>query len=262
MGGAMEFGVCGNTEMAAAAAAAGFDFFESNVGSVLCPREDDTAFRKALAPVREAPIPCRVLNCFIPGDLKITGLTVDPVALRDYVETACRRAREAGVATIVFGSGGARAVPDGFDRGRAWEQILDFTGMAADAAHGLDLTIVVEPLCRNDCNVLTSVAESARLVRAIDRPEVRLLVDSYHFLRDGDSLDDLAACGELLAHVHVATVANRLPPGAEAADLSGFFQTLRTVGYDGRVSIEAAVDDPAVQLPAALETLRRLCDQA
>ena len=254
----MQFGVCGGVEMAARAAEAGFDYFESRVADVLCPQSEDTAFRAALKKAQSAAIPCKALNCFVPGDLKITGLSADPAALRDYVETTCTRAAGAGVETIVFGSGGARRIPEGFDRDRAWEQLLDFCGLAADAAHGLGVTIVVEPLSRDDCNVLTSVAECARLVRAIDRPELRLLVDSYHFMRDDDSLDDLAAAGELLAHVHTATVPGRFAPGAEACDLAPFFRTLGDAGYDGRVSIEGRIEDPAAQLPVALKTLRGL----
>ncbi|MEI8311317.1 MAG: hypothetical protein WCH98_11235, partial [Verrucomicrobiota bacterium] len=81
----MQFGVCGTPSIAASAAQAGFDFFESSVGALLKPREPEDAFLAALAESRAAELPCPVVNCFVPGDLKITGPDVDFPALEEYV---------------------------------------------------------------------------------------------------------------------------------------------------------------------------------
>ena len=97
------------------AAEFGYDYFEWTVGGLLKPLEGEDAFAAALAAVRAAPLPCPAVNCFLPAELKVTGPAVDPAALDRYVTTACRRAETAGVRVIVFGSGAARRVPDGFD---------------------------------------------------------------------------------------------------------------------------------------------------
>lgn len=254
----MKYGICGDPALAALAASAGFDFFEWSVGALLKPREPREAFLQALAVARAAALSAPVLNCFLPGDLKVTGPQADPAAQRAFVETACERAAEAGVTAIVFGSGGARAIPEGFDRAAAWRQLVDFGALLAPLAQRHGVTIAVEPLNRQECNVLTTVGECAALVREVNHPGLRLLVDAYHFLRDGDSLEALAAHGSLLAHVHVATVPKRLVPGAEPCDFGPFFEVLKRVGYTGRVSIEARLDDAARELPAALALLRRL----
>lgn len=254
----MKFGVCCAPGSAAAAAKAGFDFIEGAVGGFLKPREPQAAFQAALDEVRAAPLPCPVVNCFVPGDLKITGPAVNLPALRDYVTTVFERAEQAGVEVIVFGSGGARAIPDGFAREAAREQLVAFGSMLAPLARDHGVTVVVEPLNRKECNVLNSVGECAALVRDVAHPGLRLLVDAYHFLRDNDSLDDLAAHGGLLAHVHIATVANRLAPGVEPCDFGPFFRTLARTGYDGRISIEASLPDLERNLAAALPVLRQL----
>ena len=130
--------------------------------------------------------------------------------------------------------------------------------MLAPIARRHGVTVVVEPLNRQECNVLTTVRECAALVREVAHPGVRLLVDAYHLLRDNDSPEDIAAHGDLLAHVHIATGCNRLAPGAEPCELAPFFAALAKAGYDGRVSIEGNIPDPAKQLPAALALLNRL----
>lgn len=253
----MKFGVCGGPEMALAAKAAGYDYFEWSVGGLLHPREDESVFEAALAQVNATGFPCPAVNVFIPGDLKITGEQVDFSTLEYYVSTAMRRAQRAGVKVIVFGSGGARKIPEGFDRERGWNQLVQFGRMLGPTAGEYGVTVVVEPLNLTETNVINSVSEGARLVREVNHPNLRLLVDGYHWAKDSEAPDGILENGDLLAHAHVATVDGRRPP-REGDDCAVFFNYLRQVGYDGRVSIEGNVADPRTELPAALEIMKRL----
>jgi sugar phosphate isomerase/epimerase len=254
----MQYGVCCGPEAARVAARAGFDYVEMGVGSLLKPRENSGAFAAALEETRAAGLPCPVLNVFVPGDLKITGENVDPAALKQYVTTAFQRAQEAGVRVIVFGSGAARRIPDGFDPVRAHGQIVEFCRMLAPIAAEHGVTVAIEPLCRKECNVLNTVRECGELAREVNHPAVRLLVDSYHLLIDRDSMEDIVRYGDLLAHVHVATVPNRFAPGLEECDLRPFFDALAKAGYTGRVSIEGKIPDPPNDLPKALSVMKEL----
>jgi sugar phosphate isomerase/epimerase len=254
----MEFGVCGNPELVPHIPRPGFAFMESTVAALLKPREDESAFHAALAAFRAAGMPCPALNCFLPGDLKVTGPAADPAALEAYVTVALRRAEEAGVQTIVFGSGGARAVPEGFDRGRAREQIVAFCRMLGPIAARHGVTIVVEPLYKKACNILNTVGESAALVREVNHPAIRLLADSFHVLWDGDCLEDIVAHGDLLRHVHVATAPGRRAPGTDECDLGPFFRALARAGYNWRVSIEANLPEPDKDLVLSLAAMKNL----
>lgn len=254
----MQIGICCGPEQAGAAAKAGFEYFEWSVGGLLQPLADRAAFEEALQRVRAAALPCPVVNCFIPGDLKVTGPSADTAALRRYVTTAFERAETAGVRVIVFGSGAARRVPDSFDRGHAASQIAEFCRMLAPIAGQHGVTVVVEPLNVGECNILTTVGESAALVRQVGHPALRLLVDAYHFAKDGDSFADLAAGASLLAHAHLATIPNRLAPGAEPCDFSRFFTTLRQGGYAGRVSFEGKAPESPEGLALAASLMRGL----
>ena len=236
-------------------AEAGFDFVEIGVGSFLKPREDEAAFQEMLKTVRAVAVPCEVSNGFLPGDLKLTGPDADPAAQREYVTVACRRAGEAGVRIIVFGSGAARCIPEGFDREEARGQLVSFTRMLGPIAEEHGVTIAIEPLNTKECNVLTSVGEGAALVKETGHPAIRLLVDAYHWMADDDSFDDVVANGSLIVHTHIATRSRKVP-GAEECDFAPFFDALERGGYNGRVSVEAGMADPEHDLPRALEVLR------
>ena len=254
----MQYGVCCEPSMTGAAARASFDFAEWSVDALLRPREPRHAFLAALDEARAAQLPYPVLNCFIPGDLKITGPAVDASELRKYAETAFERAEQAGVEVIVFGSGSARRIPDGFDAEAAHGQLADFCAMIAPLALRRGVTVALEPLNRRECNVLTTVAECAALVREVAHPGLGLLTDSFHLMIDGDSCEDVAANGGILRHAHIATVPNRLAPGAEPCDFAPFFGALSRGGYRGRISIEGHIPAPEKDLPAAFKLMRGL----
>ncbi len=254
----MQFGICGSPETAVLAAEFGYDYVESSVGALLQPRESGEAFARARQAHDEAPLPFPAVNCFLPGDLKVTGPDVDLDAVAVFARTAFARARVAGVEIVVFGSGGARRIPEGFERETAWGQLVDCCRTIAPLAAAEGVIVAMEPLNKSECNVLTSVSETAELVRATDHPGVRLLVDAYHLLKDDDDIEAIVRNGELLVHVHIATENARMAPGAEECDFFPFFDALKRAGYDGRISIEGQAKDPRTDLPRALELMRRL----
>ncbi len=253
----MIFGVCGDPKLARIAKEAGYDYFEWSVGGFLHPREDDSVFEEALSQVKAVGLPCPAANVFVPSDLKITGPGADLQALEAFVTTALSRAGRAGVDTIVFGSGGARQIPEGFDRAKAVDQIVRFFEILGPIAKQHGVTIVIEPLNRGETNVINTVDEGARLVERINHPNIRLLVDGYHWAKDGDSREGILNNQTLLAHAHVATVEGRRPP-SPTDPCSDFFSVLNQAGYTGRVSIEGNITDPISELPRALEIMRTL----
>lgn len=256
----MQFGVCGGPDLARVAKSAGYDYFEWSVGGLLHPREDEEVFLQALEQAQAAGLPCPIVNVFIPPDLKITGPGVDQATLENYVNTAMRRASRSGVEAIVFGSGGARHIPDGFDRQQAWQQLVDFGHMAARLGERYSVTVVVEPLNITETNVLNTIDEGAALVRDVNQTHLRLLVDGYHWAKDGDTTEGILNNASLLTHAHIATVEGRRPP-RPGDDCKGFLQALVRAGYSGRVSIEGNIENPETELPQALALMRALVNR-
>ena len=239
-----------------------FDFVELHVQRDLKTMEDDASFAPALAAIERMELEATVANCFVPSQLKITGPDVDWTALQAYARTAFARAARAGLDTIVFGSGGARRIPESYDRDAAWAQLIDFGKMIGPLARAEGITVVVEPLNRRECNVFNSVGESAAYVRAVDDANVALLVDAYHWALEDDSYDELVEVMPLIRHAHIATYSSRMAPGLEPCDLAPFLAALRAGGYDGRLSIEGKWTALEENARPALDTLRALAQGA
>ena len=120
----IKLGVCTSISNIKKAAAAGFDYLEAALNGIAAMSDED--FEKALGEVNQSPIKVEACNCLLPGTLKVTGPEVNAQALHDYLEKAFTRAQRLGVKVVVFGSGAARRVPEGFDVPQAWRQIANF----------------------------------------------------------------------------------------------------------------------------------------
>lgn len=248
-------GICVDPDRFDAAQAAGFDYVETNASKVAALSEEE--FGKLAAQIAQLKIPLAASMSFVPASIKLTGPDVDPAKQIDYVTGVLGRLKRLGVKVVVFGSGGARRVPEGFSKDEAFAQLVDFCRRIAPVARDNGITIVVEPLRRQETNIINTAREGLALVKAVDRPEVRLLVDYYHLTEEGESPDIIAEAGPLLAHTHIANPAGRVfPLQADESPYAGFFSNLCKIDYQGRLSVEASTKDFAAEAPRALALLR------
>jgi len=254
----MRFGICASVDALTLAADAACDYIEPPV-AILVPDQGDSAFAPARERFGNSALKAETFNAFLPPSLKITGPAADFHALSAYVKVAAHRAAQIGGRVIVFGSGGARAVPQGFPRPQAETQIIDFLKMAGDYAAENDLVIAVEPLRPAECNIINFVSEACDFARRANHPAVKVLADLYHVFQGNDPLANIAAAGRLLAHTHIAEAVNRdAPRSGDGTDYTGFFAALKRAGFDGRCSIECRWTDQASQAPIAIRYLREL----
>lgn len=258
----MKLGMCGLLDSAATIKAAGFEYLEIHTQQFLKPEMGEEEFAPLLEKIRAADLRVETANCLFPAELKLTGPEAATDRALRIVETACRRAAQAGLAVIVFGSGRSRALPEGTERERGWAQLVDLARKAGDIAARHGVTIVMEPLNRRETNVLNSTTEGMEFVRAVDHPGIRLLVDAYHWAVEGEPPEAIVRAGPYLRHAHIATAANRRAPGQEPQDFVPFFRALRQAGYDGRVSLEARIGDLAAEAPVAFQTMKTAAEAA
>lgn len=253
----MQFGVCTGIENAEIARSAGFTFVEPTVRS-LHGSKDFSFIQAAHA---GAGLPTPTFNVFVPGELKITGPAVDLGKLQVYVAESLERVKSVGGELVVFGSGGARNIPDGFSRDTAWQQIIDFLRMTADECDKTGVSIAIEPLNRKESNVINSVAEGVGLAKAVDRPSIRVLADLYHMEEDAEPTDTVAENAVWLTHVHVAD-SGRLAPGTGSYPYAEFFGYLKSTGYSGRIAVECRWQDFEEEAGPAVAYLHRIWDAA
>ena len=234
----MDFGIVVPVEQSAAMKAMGYDFVEEVVVRLLQGEVADEKWDGARRAAASA-LPVPAANYLVPAHLKITGPQVVPDQLRAYIQRVVERAAQVGIRTLVFGSGPARTVPDGFDRKDAKRQILEFLRMMLPycARHGI--TLVCEPLNRRECNIINSVAEAMEYVWQIDHPSFQCLVDSYHLWLEDEPLEHLRDSMPWVRHLHLADTEGRRPPGITGKnDYRPLFAELKRGKYDGLISIE------------------------
>jgi sugar phosphate isomerase/epimerase len=251
----MRIGCCCNIEDAPIAAAAGFDFIECRVTALLPELSNDVS--AILAQHRASPLPIAAFNIFVPKELKIVGPEVDEKRLWRYVDIGLARVQEVGGEIVVFGSGGARAIPEGFSAQEARKQTVHFLHHVADAAERNGITVVLEPLNRKETNTIHTIPEAVALAREVNRPPIQVLADFYHMDEEQEPLAHLLDYKTWIKHIHVADTGRR-SPGTGDYPYAEFANDLRQAKYDGRVSIECRWTDFKTEAAPALQFLRQI----
>src|SRR5262245_52533671 len=126
------------------AKAKGFDYVELGVRNFA--KLSDEEFAKLLEKHKAVGIPTPVGNVFLPNEMKVVGPEIDKAKQMEYVTKALDRAKQLGLKTIVFGSGGARKVPEGFAKEEAFKQLVEFAKRIAPEAKKRGIVLAVEPL--------------------------------------------------------------------------------------------------------------------
>ena len=252
----MDLGVCTSIENSPAARAAGFDFVEEHVQKFFLPGEPDDVFQAKLRALPNPALPVPAANCFLPGALKCVGPGIDRKRLLAYALTVFSRAHMAGVPLIVFGSGAARAIPDGFPPAEARGQFLWLLHELAPHAQAFGVTVLVECLNPRECNFINRLAEGAALVAETAHPNVRLLADLYHMTLGGDAPEEILAHGRWLDHVHVADTEGRAAPATSGQDFGPYLRALKSINYRGAISFECTWKNLAEEAPASVKGFR------
>jgi sugar phosphate isomerase/epimerase len=177
--------------------------------------------------------------------------------IKAYAARAFKRARELGSLIIVFGSGAARMVPDGWPREKAEEQLVEVIRLIGPLARAQAMTLALEPLNRGESNILNSVAEGLEFMRRAKAAGVTILCDYYHLALEKEPLENLDAAKGLLSHVHIAEPEGRTPPRPGMTDFRPFFRKLKDIGYNARIAIECNWQSIQKELAPSLAFLRR-----
>lgn len=235
----------------------GYDYIELSLSHMTSLSEAEfDALRLRLL---RSSMQCKACNNFFPPTLRLTGPAIDIEMINRYAENALDRAGQLGVEHVVFGSGPAKRVPDGFPHESAWEQLVDLLRRLQPIAAKNGIVIAIEPLRRAECNIINSVAEGLELVKACDRTNIRLLADLFHMAEEKEPMEAIAATGKYLAHIHIANPTGRVfPKRQDSYDYREFLRSLKEVGYQAKISVEAYTTSFRADAVAALALLRGL----
>ena len=256
-----KFGVClghNEREKMLQAKEAGVDYFEFNFSAVYKAEKSELSEAKSF--LKEIGIPCCSANCMIPGEIKVVGPEVDYSKIDEYLDKASEKLSFLGADTVVFGSGAARRCPDDWSYETATEQLVKLCREhIAPYMRKYNLTCAIEPLRSGECNIITTAARGFEICQLADAPEVKLLIDLYHFDSENEERKSILNYSGYIQHIHIASAKNNryYPTATDGVDYKEFFDLLRQSDYKSmRVSLEGRYDDFASEIKPAVDLLK------
>ena len=164
---------------------------------------------------------------------------------------------ELGGAVLVHGSPKQRQIAPGETHGVALARLRDALAQVALAAARVGVIYCIEPLSRQETALVNTIAEAAELVRSIDHPNLKTMIDcSAAGLTETDSVPSLIdrwLPTGLIAHIQVNDP-NRRGPGQGEMKFAPILAALKRQNYAGTIAVEPfdySPDGPAVAAFAA-----------
>ncbi len=120
-----------------------------------------------------------------------------------------------------------------------WKWGVESMRKVAEHAETVGVKLGVEYLNRFECYFLNTAADGARFVREVDHPFCGMMYDTFHAHIEEKSVPDaIRALKDCLVHVHISEN-DRSTPGAGNIRWDANFDTLKEIGYDGFLVVEA-----------------------
>lgn len=127
------------------------------------------------------------------------------------------------------------------DKARDYERSVAGIKKLADLAAGYEITLNMEVLNRFEGYMLNEAAEGLRYVRDVDKPNVKVMLDTFHMNIEEDSLTDaIRLAGKDLGELHIGE-ANRKPPRPGRMPWAEIAEALREIDFQGPVVMEPFV---------------------
>ncbi len=236
----------------------GYKYLVENTSRLFSPRTvSESQFQLNLDAIKRSRITVLASNIFIPGELKVVGPNVDEQAVLEYVGVVFQRAQLAGLKMIIWGSGGSRRVPDGFDHGKAKEQFISIAKKIAALAEKHNIMLAVENLNSTETNFINTLQEALEIAKAVNHKNLRLCADLYHMLREDESPDIIKEAEGYVVYCELAEKEGRTPPGVNGDDFRPYFTALKNIGFDGKIVIECRWKDVGAESGMAYRELQK-----
>lgn len=115
---------------------------------------------------------------------------------------------------------------------------LHYAATLAEQGNVIFTLEVLNPI-DNPGYFLTESTEAIGIVREFNHPNIRFQFDTYHLgLMEGNLLETLRACSDVLGHIQFADVPGRHEPGTGEIDFEVLATTAGELGYVGPIGLE------------------------
>ncbi len=256
----MKIGVCCGTDIEKMKyiRSLGYDFAESHCQEIVKADDEKIEALKALG------FPILAANCFI--SLRVVGEEKDETAIRDYLEKLFSRASCLGLRYLVFGSSGARRIPEGMSLEEGRAEIVDFLkNLVVPVAEKYNLPVAIEPLREQECNAINTIDDGVAIAEKVGSPYIRVLADVAHMFYQNEEMSKLLKYKGMIIHAHTSNPdpapeidKKRIYPAqGDAFSQASFIEPLKEIGVE-TCSIEADVLDFETDAQKAYEVLKGL----
>ena len=170
---------------------------------------------------------------------------------RDYFQALIRFCGDLGGQVMIIGSPKQRNVQEGWDYQETWDRTRGTFEACVSVAEECGVYLCIEPLSRDQTNLMSSAAEARKMVAEIDHPHFQTMVDVCSGSTEELPVAQLLAeSARHLYHVHVND-ANKRGPGFGSTDFVAVLETLKKLDYQRYVSVEVFEFDPDPRTIAA-----------
>ena len=129
--------------------------------------------------------------------------------------------------------------------------VESFREICKFARENTDVKLCAEVVNRFESHFINIAADAVRFLDEVNEPNARIHLDTFHMIREEDNIAEaVRLCGKKLGYIH-ACESQRGIPGTGLVPWEEFFGALKSVGYDGWVTIESFTTE--------LENVARLC---
>ena len=164
---------------------------------------------------------------------------------------------ELGGKLLIFGSPKQRNLAEGMPLAQGMKHAAEVLRGALPALEKTDVTLALEPLSPKITNFLPTAADAVELIKMVDSPRCRLILDCNAMCTEPTSIPELIRANRRhLVHFHVNDP-NLQGPGFGELDFMPITRTLREIDYVGWVSVEVFDYSPGPER-LARESLRYL----
>ncbi len=254
----MKFGICVGTDIEKMKyiKALGYDYAEGHCQEIA--RKD----RAYLDEMKKTGLPVVAANCFI--GLRVVGEEKNYAEIDEYLEKLFKNAAYLGLEYLVFGSSGARRIPDGMSLEEGRAEIIDFLkNHVVPLAEKYKITVAIEPLRPEECNAINTVADGVEVAKAVDSPYVRVLADVAHMYVQNESMESLLEYKGWIVHAHTSNpdpdesldCKRIFPKNGDKFSQASFINVLKNIGVE-YCSIEANVIEFETDAKSSYEILK------
>ena len=133
-------------------------------------------------------------------------------------------------------------VPSGdFEKEKLFENSVASMKQLVKKAEEYGITYAVEAVNRFEGVILNTAKEAVEYVKAVDSPNLGILLDTYHMNIEENNIGDaIRLAGDLLVGFHTGEN-NRTAPGRGHLDWDEIFGALAEISYQGRIVSEPFV---------------------